>query len=212
MLKIQVPQTSSEPKKHKNIWAKETCELKELWLWLPNVNALIWEGVCVFVWNQNNYVSEFNYITLKCHSENQDGHWGKVRKTHWELYTTQICQLMLHQFNSSKGFLCGQFAISIPIKGYSLSEDHIPDVLQSYSSLLSVLPGVCSAGTGTILLSVSASLLSVSAAGKGFKYAVNVRLHTQHLLHQERDRKAKPFFQMSSEVLTKLFLKYSDFF
>lgn len=32
MLKIQVHQMSSEPKKHKNIWAKETCEFKELLL------------------------------------------------------------------------------------------------------------------------------------------------------------------------------------
>lgn len=41
-------------------------------------------------------------------------------------------------------------------------------------------------------------LLSVCAAGRGFTYAVDVRLHTQHLLHQGRDRKAKPFFQMPS--------------
>lgn len=32
MLKIQVHQMSSKPKRRKNIWAKETCEFKELLL------------------------------------------------------------------------------------------------------------------------------------------------------------------------------------
>lgn len=110
---------------------------------------------------------------------------------------------MFHQFNSSKfsitGSLCGQFAISIPIKRYSLSKDHIPDLLQSYGTLLSVSPGVCSTGRGAILL-------SVSAAGKGLMYTIDVKSHTQHLLHQGRDRKAKPFFQMPSLRLSQNYL------
>lgn len=63
MLKIQVHQMSSEPEKGKNIWAKETCEFKELLLWLSNVNVLIWEGVCVCMWEIKIILFQ-NWITL----------------------------------------------------------------------------------------------------------------------------------------------------
>lgn len=132
ILKIQVHQMSPKPKNAKIFGLKKYVYLRNcyfdysMWMFLFGKG---WGCVCeikIFMFQ--------NSITL-C--------WSailKIRMGIEEKPRRPIQKYILHKsvswhFTSSKfsvtGFLCVQFTISIPIKGYSLSEDHIPDLLRA---------------------------------------------------------------------------------
>lgn len=209
MLKGQLHQMSSEPKNVKTFWLKKHVNLRNCYfdcsMWM-----LLFGKECVCVREMKIILFQISITLL----------WSAIlqirmtlRKSQEDPFryisTTQVCQLMFHQFNNSQftvtGFSFGQFAISIPNKGVQPVRRPYSrlGLLKSYCTLQSVSPGVCSAGRGTILLSVSAIWCSVSAAGKGLMCVINVNLHTQHLLHQGRDRKANPSFQMPSLMFSQ---------